>query len=54
MIGHYTINITEIFQVFEWFSVFDSNAPRAGAEGFLKGWIFPKGGHSSAVINRTF
>ena len=44
MIGHYTINITEFFQVFEWFSEFDSNALKGGAEGFLKGWIFPKGG----------
>ena len=57
MIGHYTINIPENFQIFEWFSEFDSNALRGGGggveggggggeEGFLKGWIFPKGEQS--------
>ena len=45
MIGHYTINIPEIFQVFEWLSEFDRDALRGGGGGrdFLKGWIFLKG-----------
>ena len=43
MIGHYTINIPEIFQVFEWFSEFDRDALRGGGggEGFLKRMNFP-------------
>ena len=47
MIGHYTINIPEIFQVFEWLSEFARDALRGGGGGggrdFLKGWIFLKG-----------
>ena len=47
MIGHYTINIPEIFQVFEWLSEFARDALRGGGVGggrdFLKGWIFLKG-----------
>ena len=30
MIGHYTINIPEIFQVFEWLSEFARDALRGG------------------------
>ena len=48
MIGHYTINIPEIFQVFEWFSEFDRDALRGEGgvgvgvgEGFLKRMDFP-------------
>ena len=47
MIGHYTINIPEIFQVLEQFSEFDRDAVRGrgvgGRRDFLKGWIFLKG-----------
>ena len=45
MIGHYTINIPEIFQVFEWLSEFARDALRGGwgggGEGFLKRMDFP-------------